>query len=165
MRRKVFLVLLIVLSVMLCLFVRAEEERSNVVHGVGSYAYQQNVDMYLNGFNETNEGWDAESLSSDVSLAEKIDTFPFNVLTGDGSLIVSTENARSNEKNYISKSFDTPIDLSEYSVISIVVNCSAVDFGEYIFDFELISGKDVFKVKQNIESQAWDAVFVDISGN
>ena len=163
MRKKLFLTLCVFLAVSLCIFVQAEEENSSVVNGVGSYAYQQNVDILLNDFNETNEGWDSENLSSDVTLAEKIDTFPFKVLTGNGSLIVRTKNAKSQQKNYISKSFDTPLDLSAYSVISAVVNCSMVDGGEYTFDFELYSGKNVFKCQQKIDGQSWDAIFFDIS--
>ena len=164
MKKKLFITIVFLLMIGLCFLVNAEEDTSRVIRGVGSYAYQQNVDELLNDFNETNEGWDSDTLSSDVTLAEKIDTFPFNVLTGNGSLIVSTENAKSQQKNYISKTFDTPIDLSQYSVISSAVNCSAVDGGEYTFDIELYSGREVFRAQQVIDDQSWNAVFVDISG-
>ncbi|MBE6717717.1 MAG: hypothetical protein E7574_00475 [Ruminococcaceae bacterium] len=164
--KKAILILSAVILLIACVFcvcINAEDDKADVIYDISPLALKSNTDSFLNKFNETNEGWDSETEKCNVTLAEKIDTFPYTPLTDNGCLIVNQQNAKTGEKNYISKTFPTPIDMTNYNTLCFAVNCSRVEDSNYILLIELYSSRDVFAVDTKIDASCWNGVFVDIS--
>lgn len=164
-RYLIMSVIIVLISAML-VSLRALDENMTVISQVSSFAYKNNIKNVWHSFNETNEGWDVSSSGNkneNVTLAEKISTFPYESLTGNGSLIYRNKAAVNGKANTISKKYTSALDLSEYSSIIIAVNCSEVYNASYKINVELKSGRRVFSSEGSIDPCGWSCVFVDIS--
>ncbi|MBE6671147.1 MAG: hypothetical protein E7593_02980 [Ruminococcaceae bacterium] len=163
---KAILISAICVICLVCIFVflaHAASDKTDVIYDISPFALKANTDQTLNNFTETNEGWDTDNSNADVTLSEKIDTFPYTPLTDTGCLIVYNKTAKSRERNYISKTYSTPVDMSKYDYLSLAVNCSTVEDSKYIIHIDIYSSRDVFSVDTEIDSACWNGVFVDIS--
>ncbi|MBR5313804.1 MAG: hypothetical protein IKU45_00130 [Clostridia bacterium] len=166
--KKIYTVLALVLALMiaLCMSASAVGENITVVSNVSPFVYQNNVKNFLQAFNETNGGWDVSDsakATENVTLSETISTFPYEPLTGNGSLIYRNKAATSGKANRITKKYSSPLDLSGYSGIIIATNCNEVQNSSYKIEVELKSGKRTFSADGVLVPCAWNCVFVDIS--
>ncbi len=162
-KKTAFIVFVILILSVFVFSAVAVEADSVVLRNVSRFVLENNTEKELNSFNETNEGWDIVSSELDISLAEKIDTFPHYPLTGNGCLIVRNRNAKSNSLNSVAKQYKTPIDLSSYNGIGFVLNCAAVKDSDYFVAVRLYSTKDIYETHGIIGGKGWDCLFVDIS--
>lgn len=165
---KRFFVALFVACIILCAFclcVNATDGEMRVLADVSPFVLENNLETFLNTFEETNEGWDVEDKNDggNVTLAEKIDTFPYEVLSGDGCLIYRTKTAESGKGYTISKKYTTPCNLENYNHIFIAINCSDIGHGDYKLKIQLSSGGEKFSASGSINAGGWNGVFVDIS--
>ncbi len=164
MKKRIIFICVIILMFSLNFAVKAEKDYSQTVNDISPFVLKNNISETLNGFTETNEGWDSESILSNVTLGETIDTFPYKPLTDEGCLIVRTQDAKSLQRNYISKTFVTPLDLSAYNSAILSVNCTQLyEECKCFFIIEMYSNDDIFITSENIESGGWNGVVVDIS--
>lgn len=147
----------------LCMTAQGENEVISVVDDVSPFAVANMKGSVINVFDETNEGWDASGGDITVTLAEKIKAFPYSSLTGDGSLIVRTENAHSGNMYYIEKNYTEPLDLSNSESLFFFINCLEVCGASYSVSVSLYSEEDVFSGASTITGESWNGVFLDIS--
>ena len=71
MRRIIAFCVVVFVAVFLCLFVSGKTIDASVIHDISPFALEKAADGVLNGFSETNEGWDCNSSDAEVTLAEK----------------------------------------------------------------------------------------------
>ena len=163
MKRFIVLCVAAVLSLMLLISASSAPDSSHRRANINPFTLENVSYKTLNSFSETNEGWDSEDGSFDVTLSEQIDTPPYIPLTGNGCLIARINTPKANQKYYITKRFDTPTDLSDANHIIISANCSEIGGGNVYLTVELHSEKEVYSVKEAITPASWNCITADIS--
>ena len=161
--KKLFAVVIVaVVAFFLCFTIYGVQD-SYVLYDISPVALKSVESGILNRFSETNEGWDSDMPNVDVTLSEKIKAFPFSPLTDGGSLVVRTDNALSGQRYYIEKTYQETLDLSLYSTMILSMNCIDVENANYRVRIEMYSDVDMFVFTDELESEGWNGVFVDIS--
>ncbi len=163
MKKILAVITTVIIFFVLCFTVNGEEDYSRVIHDISPFALKTAESGMLNVFSETNEGWDSDMDGVNVTLSEKIPTFPYEPLTGGGCLIVRANNALSGERIYIEKTYSEPLDLLSYDVIMLSVNCTRVENSKYRIRAELYSDADILVFSDEIKSSGWNGVFIDVS--
>lgn len=164
--KKIITLILIISVLLLFAFgVSAGDDKTHVISDVSPFAVENNLDTVLHGFDEVNEGWDVDSAKDkgNVTLAERIDTFPYDMLNSDGCLIYRNDKSENGKYNTISKKYASALDLSSYTHIILMANCSIVDNAVYKIKIELKSGWRTFTSESELSPACWNGVFVDIS--
>ena len=164
MKRYIFLTIVLIISVIALVSAQSAPYTLAPDAGISPFVLKNVSYKTLNSFSETNEGWDAADGSFDVTLSEQISTPPYIPLTDDGCLIARITAPQANKKYYITKSFDTPYDLSAAKHIIISANCSEINGGNVTVTLELHSEKDVFTVTESLTPASWSCITADISG-
>ncbi len=162
MKKIIGVVIVVIVTLSLCFSIDGAED-SYVMHNFSPFALKNVESRVLNGFSETNEGWDSDSTKVNVTLTEQIKAFPFGSLTGEGSLVVRVDNALSGQKYYIEKSYLDSLDLSLYSAIVLSMNCTEIEGAKYGVRVEMYSDADTFIFTDELECEGWNGVFVDVS--
>ena len=83
MKKIIGVVIVVIVTLSLCFSIDGAED-SYVMHNFSPFALKNVESRVLNGFSETNEGWDSDSTKVNVTLTEQIKAFPFGSLTGEG---------------------------------------------------------------------------------
>jgi len=156
--------MLLIFAAVFALFASADGT-AEVITNVSRAAFEASSGQALFTFDQTNEGWDTDDKSLEVTLSKKISAFPYSSLTGDGCLIVRSESAAAGQAATVSRIYNTPIDLSDISTLSLGVNCTSVrGVDSYSLSIELLSENDRFYSVCNISAECWSGVYFDVSG-
>lgn len=167
MKRFIFcvkLVLLLFIFAAVFALLASADGTADVITNVSRAAFEGASGDALFTFDQTNEGWDTDDKSLDVTLSHKISAFPYASLTGNGCLIVRSASAVAGQASTVSKIYNTPIDLSDINTLSLGVNCTSVKGADsYSLSIELLSENDRFYSVCGISAECWSGVYFDIS--